>query len=308
MRRGGRVRGGLTTGSLRWLASARADRSSSAHPLAIAGLSTIAREFRSWRGLPGREIRKRARALARELASVQPGMAYFRSWAWQWAALLRERPDGALRPAIAAWVRRHRSSLEGEPGRLAQVVRRRLPPRVRILTISRSTTIATALRALPVARRPSEVIALESLPGGEGRALVRELRRGGLPARWVPDEAAPEVVQRVDLIILGADAIYPDGSLVHKVGTRRLAAAARQVGVPVIVVAGRSKRWPAGAPRPRLPALFDLTPARLISQYWTDNVRGRSDAPLPRPRQLHEPRPPSHARSERRPTGRAGRT
>jgi len=100
--------------------------------------------------------------------------------------------------------------------------------------------------------------------------MARELRTAGIPARTITDRAGREAVRTADLLLLGADTVFSDGSLVHKVGTRPLALAAHRAGVPVVVVGGRSKFTRRGRPRARLPALFDVTPGRWIDEYWTD--------------------------------------
>ncbi len=124
------------------------------------------------------------------------------------------------------------------------------------------------------------VTCLESRPGGEGRRLAARWAREGIAARWVPDRERRSAVRASDAVLVGADAILADGSLVHKVGTRALAREARRAGVPFLVAAGRSKRVPfARLPRP-LPARFDRTPAREIAGFLTD--RGGT-APRPRP-------------------------
>jgi translation initiation factor 2B subunit (eIF-2B alpha/beta/delta family) len=78
------------------------------------------------------------------------------------------------------------------------------------------------------------------------------------------------MVPRADLVLVGADAVYGDGSVVHKVGTRPLTLAALRAGVPVIVVAGRSKSVPGPCPSRTLPPRFDRTPARAVREFWTD--------------------------------------
>lgn len=258
----------------------RADRERGAHALAGEALGGLALELRSpAAGGPARELRKFARSVAVWLSRTQPAMAVFREWGREWADLAASVPDRALRTELRRWVRRQQRTLLREPGRLARVVQRRLPPDARIVTISRGATIARALRSLPAARRPREVVVLESRPGGEGRRMAEELRNAGLPARWVRDRSADRELRRASLVLVGADAIEPDGAVVHKVGTARLARKARSLGVPVVVLAGGSKRRRSGRSGHRLPPLFDRTPGSLVTEYWTD--RGVVRAPRP---------------------------
>ncbi len=267
------------------------DRTRSARELGLELLEGLER----WTGSEVRReptIRAReAREIGQALGRLQPAMAVFRRWSREWSAVLRRSPPSRVVHDLRGWVRTTQRSLAAEPRRLARVMEHRLPPHARILTISRSRTLLEALARLPPSRRPREVLAMESLPGGEGRTFARELRGCGLPARTVPDRETKRGLGPVDLVLIGADSLGRDGSVVHKVGTRPLALAARRAGVPLVVVAGRSKE---GAVPRTLPALFDRTPASLVSEYWTDRgpEKGRGvplQAPRPEARGRRDP-------------------
>lgn len=185
--------------------------------------------------------------------------------------MARAGSPSSIQRAARRWLRQERSRLRSELPRIGRTARRRFPSNATtVVTISRSRTVLRALTALPRNRRPRWVRVLESLPGGEGRPFAQDLRGAGLRATVVPDHDGPRVAQRSDLVLIGADAVFSDGSVVHKVGTRALASAARRYGVPVMVVAGRSKFTGRPPPTRRLPALFDRTPSRCISEFWTD--------------------------------------
>lgn len=256
------------------------DRTHGARALSLRTLRLIEREARTWSGEARAKQRTRALLLARRLRSVQPAMAPFSSWAREVEQIARTTRRGSVGGRLRRWAGGARRRLAAEPRGIARVVRRSIPPGARLLTLSRSASVSSALRALGPRQRPTRVVALESLPGGEGRALARELRRSGVRSRCVRDGTAPRAVARADVVVVGADAVEPDGALVHKVGTRRLALLARTAGVPFVVVAGRSKWVPSGGVPRKLPPLFDRTPAALVSAYWTDRgvVRGRRAA------------------------------
>ncbi|HLM70464.1 MAG TPA: hypothetical protein VK423_03685 [Thermoplasmata archaeon] len=180
-------------------------------------------------------------------------------------------------------MRRERSRLRREPAGLIRTCRRRFPEARIVVTLSRSRSVLLALKAPPAGRRPGRIVVLESLPGGEGRLFAKDLDIAGLSARCIADRAGPDAVAASDLLIVGADAVFADGSVVHKVGTRILAETARRAGVPVVVVAGSSKFTGRYRPRRALPLRFDLTPPRFITEFWTD--RGvRTFASQRRPR------------------------
>ncbi len=256
------------------------NRTLGARALSLRTLRAIERQARAWSAERRARQRTLARLLSRRLRTVQPAMAPFSSWAREIEHLTRTTRRGSVAARLARWAGGTRRRLFAEPRGIARVVRRSIPPGARLLTLSRSASVSSAILALERRRRPSRVVALESLPGGEGRAFARELLRRGVRARCVRDGTAGQAITRADLVVVGADAVESGGALVHKVGTRRLALLARKAGVPFVVVAGSSK-WvpPGGIPR-KLPPLFDRTPARLVSAYWTDRgvVAGRRSA------------------------------
>lgn len=269
----------------RWIVPAMrrlsVDRRSSASELAERVLALLERWRRALGTVSPEELDRESIEVGRALGSMQPSMAVFRGWSSSWSTEVLARGLGR-RTAIGTWLRARRQELRGESRALSAELRQRLPPRARILSVSRSASVLCALLDLPPRRRPREVLALESLPGGEGRRLARDLRRGGIPARVIPDRSARAAVGSVDLVLVGADTVDPRGTLLHKVGTRGLAAAARKARVPFVVLAGRSK-WTISRRTPPRSGLFDRTPRAWITEYWTD--RGpwtptpRSDRP-----------------------------
>jgi len=251
-------------------ASIRSDRTRGAGALAAEALTALSRLADGWAGRSDRDLRIAFRQVARSLEQVQPAMGPFLRWAKDWRTLApaSARGDGVAR--ARSWIRRERSRLRAERPGLIRTSRRRFPSACHVVTLSRSQSVRWALLALGAPQRPARVSVLESLPGGEGRHFANELRKGGLPARVVPDAQGVRTVEGADLLVVGADAVFSDGSVVHKVGTAALARAAARSGVPVIVIAGLSKF--AGRPPPHraLPVLFDRTPSRYITEIWTD--------------------------------------
>jgi translation initiation factor 2B subunit (eIF-2B alpha/beta/delta family) len=107
------------------------------------------------------------------------------------------------------------------------------------VTISFSRSVLMALDAIRGVR-PIRVSCTESRPALEGRVLASELAAAGVPVTLFADGAIAHALGHADAVLLGADAIGPTW-FVNKSGTRMLAAAAFQWGVPVYVVATRDK-------------------------------------------------------------------
>uniref|UniRef100_A0A383WBQ4 Nudix hydrolase domain-containing protein n=1 Tax=Tetradesmus obliquus TaxID=3088 RepID=A0A383WBQ4_TETOB len=79
------------------------------------------------------------------------------------------------------------------------------------------------------------VIVCESRPLCEGVSMARRLAAAGLNVTLITDAQAGVFVEQADVVLLGADAVTPDG-VVNKVGSRLLALAAKAAGVPVVAV------------------------------------------------------------------------
>ncbi|HZY93155.1 MAG TPA: hypothetical protein VFG07_10360 [Thermoplasmata archaeon] len=200
---------------------------------------------------------------------TQPAMGFFLEASGTLEAFAAATPVrfGPLR----RWIRNERRALTRETREVLRLARRRLPARATVITISRSSLVRDALGGLPAGRRPALVLALRSRPGGEGVQLARELHERAVRAMVVEDGSLGRLTQPIQLVLLGADALLPGGDLVHKVGTCPLARWARRRGIPVIVLAGRSKFVRALPEALRLPSRFDRTPAAYITEVWSDD-------------------------------------
>jgi translation initiation factor eIF-2B subunit delta/methylthioribose-1-phosphate isomerase len=195
--------------------------------------------------------------LARELARARPAMGAI---------------AGALGRVIAAgrspeqMADEARAVVEARE-RAAKAIAVLLGPYIEgvVMTHSASATVKEALLHTP----PERVVCTVSEPVGEGRSFAEELRGAGLTVDLVGDGDAEHAVGTVNLLLIGADTVFRDGSLVNKVGTLGLAKAAKQAGVPVFAACEVIKLSPA---EPREPGeeRFDLTEPRYIDRYVTE--------------------------------------
>jgi len=134
---------------------------------------------------------------------------------------LRRRVEKAARDIVEGWA--------AASERIAAHARPLLPATV--LTHSYSASVVTALRA----REPDRVVVCESRPLFEGRATARELAGAGIAVTLVTDAQGPLFVSEIEAVLVGADGVLANGSVVNKVGTYPLALAARDRGLPFYV-------------------------------------------------------------------------
>jgi translation initiation factor 2B subunit (eIF-2B alpha/beta/delta family) len=99
----------------------------------------------------------------------------------------------------------------------------------RIMTISYSSTVLACLSSMS-GRNEMEVTVPVSLPMGEGRQMAKVLSDRGVRVEIIQDSMVFSLMEEMDCVIVGADAITPVG-LVNKVGTFSMLAAANHFGV-----------------------------------------------------------------------------
>jgi len=150
-----------------------------------------------------------------------------------------------------------------------------------VLTLSRSGTVREALPAADY------LFVAESRPDREGVG-VAEAMAADCEVTLHTDAAVAHVLatEPVDAVVVGADAVGPDGTVVNKTGTRGAALAADREGVPVYAVASTDKvrtddavRFEDGDPAAvydgeaavsALNPTFDATPADFVSAVCTE--------------------------------------
>jgi len=159
-----------------------------------------------------------------------------------------------------------------------------------VLTLSRSGTVLDALESAS----PRSVHVAESRPAREGIGVAEELAAAlDAPVTVLADAAVAHALatEDVDAVVVGADAVLPDGRVVNKTGTRAAALAAAREGIPVYAVAASDKItrretvnletgdataiYDGDAELDVLNPTFDVTPGELVDAVVTE--RGHLD-------------------------------
>ena len=159
-------------------------------------------------------------------------------------------------------------ALIGSRERAAATIAVLVAPQVSERVVMTHSASATAREAL-IHGNPARVVCTVSDPVGEGREFAKELAEAGLTTEVVADGDAGHAVQSVGLLLLGADTVFHDGSLLNKVHTEPLTKAAIEAGVPVVVACEVLKLAPddpVEADEDRV----DLTPPEQITSYVTE--------------------------------------
>jgi translation initiation factor 2B subunit (eIF-2B alpha/beta/delta family) len=148
-----------------------------------------------------------------------------------------------------------------------------LPQSGHVLTHSYSSAVFRSLELGMKSGKHFEVYVTESYPGMEGKRLAQDLIALGVPVKLIADSKVDSIISNVDLVLVGADSVLRDGSLIHKIGTRTIAATARKSGIPFRSTCETVKFSAAdflGESPEVNENLFDLTPGEFVSDFTTE--------------------------------------
>lgn len=238
------------------------DTASGATELTRRAASLLGRLVTRSRSMTAGELLGEVRSHGAKIVQAQPSMTplYHLVRAVLDALLsegsIADARENALR-ALDAFV----DHLEAAPRQIAHHLLTELPQRVAVLTHSRSDTVVAALTQAASAGKEISVVVTESRPQLEGRTVATLFHRAGIATTLIVDAAAARLMPAVDVVVVGADSVCTEG-VINKIGTRMIALAARERGVPVYVLAATSKFRPRGLPP------LDLERNRPPEEVW----------------------------------------
>lgn len=111
-----------------------------------------------------------------------------------------------------------------------------------VLSHSQSSAVREVFNLYPGNKKKTRVIQTESRPVFEGRFQASSLQRIGYDVKLVPDVGFSRHLENINMILLGADAVYRD-FFVNKAGTYNICLAGKNSGIPIYVLADSRKYW-----------------------------------------------------------------
>ncbi|WP_201353043.1 translation initiation factor eIF-2B [Hydrogenimonas urashimensis] len=227
---------------------------------------------------------KTLRKAALQIAAARPMMASLFNVA---NGLLFQLDEDAGRDAVIAYCDAFAESMDRAAASVLESGIERIAGARTVLTHSYSSLVCETLLAAAGRGERFRVVCTESRPGNEGVALAERVCKAGIETSLAIDASAGFMMQRIDLVLLGADGVGRFG-LVHKMGTYPIALAARESQVPFVSLATSEKFWPAEVryvSEPSKPSdeiggknvcfdainlYFDVTPLRLVDTVVTE--------------------------------------
>ncbi|WP_114416477.1 translation initiation factor eIF-2B [Marinospirillum perlucidum] len=229
--------------------------------------------------------------LVTQLSAARPSMVSIQNALRRWSDCLENLPADDLKEARRLAQMAAEEVIEELQNAQVDAVAacvKELKDGMTIMTHSTSSSVMSLFNACYQAGIKLQAIVTESRPGMEGRKLARFLNKLAIPTQFISEAQMAYFVPQADKVIVGADSLLRDGTLVNKVGSRLLALAARDSGIPFWVLAESFKHsltLPEDVVLEEMPEdemqleelekvqvrniYFDLIPARFITA-WVD--------------------------------------
>ena len=150
-----------------------------------------------------------------------------------------------LRTSVVDRAEAFQRNLEQAQSKLGHIGAGRLRDGDTVMTHCHSTDAMACIEAAVEQGKHIEAVVKETRPRQQGHITARELRDLGVPVTLVVDNAAHRYLNEVQHVVVGADSIAADGSVINKIGTSGLAVSARDRGTPIMVAAQTIKLHPA---------------------------------------------------------------
>jgi len=214
------------------------DRYHGAEWLSNAALGTMVAVALNASAEDADELRGALKSYARRIAESRPSMTPITNKLGMFYSRLPEGvPLNELRAAATKSASMMIKESRKDKSSIVENARSVMGEPATVFTFSDSSTVADVVLGVGV----KNVVVTESRPQMEGRHLAERLAGEGVNVLLVVDAAAAVFMESADAAVVGADSVLYDGSFVNKVGTRTVALAARDQGVPFYVVCSTSK-------------------------------------------------------------------
>jgi len=128
--------------------------------------------------------------------------------------------------------------------RIGQIGSRRIRDGDTVLTHCNSQAALSVISTAHKAGKKVKVIATESRPRFQGITTIGMLDKIGVETELIVDSAVRSVMNEIDLVVVGADVITANGTLVNKIGTAQIALSAREARTSFMVAAETYKFSP----------------------------------------------------------------
>jgi len=106
---------------------------------------------------------------------------------------------------------------------IAEIGAKKIKKNSIVLTHCHSHTVEEIIKKAAKQKKIKKVIATETRPKMQGHITAENLSKAGINVMLINDSAVSTFMKEADIVLVGADAIQADGSIINKIGTKTIA-------------------------------------------------------------------------------------
>lgn len=150
----------------------------------------------------------------------------------------------SARQAVGVNANRFIENSQKAVDKIGQIGSRRIRDGDVILTHCNSLAAISVIRTAHKMGKKIKVIATESRPRYQGITTIGMMEELGIETELIVDSAVRSIMNEVNLVVVGADVITANGTLVNKIGTAQIALSAHEARTSFMVAAETYKFSP----------------------------------------------------------------
>jgi len=186
----------------------------------------------------------------------------------------------AVVASMSGFIQKSEAAIEALADNIAAVI----PEGARVMYHSNSGSLRSVFRRIVDTIPGVTINVTESRPYRESRGLIEGIADSDVPVTLYSDAASALAVSKSDVVLVGADAVLADGTLVNKTGTLPIALACKYFNVPIYGITELSKVFTGPADEVEM----EVRPSHELAAGWELIDSGRVDVW----NQFFEPTPP----------------
>jgi ribose 1,5-bisphosphate isomerase len=153
--------------------------------------------------------------------------------------------------------------------KITEVGTKRITNGSQVLTHCHSSAVSEILQTSKANGVDFKLYLTETRPRYQGRITAREMAEAGVDTTMLVDSAVRTILNRVDIVLVGSDAITSEGNVINKIGTSLIALAAQEARTPFYVATELFKFDPQ-----TIHGDFEVIEERSPDEIWTDPPEG----------------------------------
>ncbi len=181
----------------------------------------------------------KAKEIIRTARATEPALRNGLQFVLNKLITVKENPDIHMADYVTEYSKIYIETIAKAKTRIMEIGSERIPSsrKFSVLTHCHSSVVTGILLKAKEQGKEFRVFATETRPRYQGRITAKELLDAGIKVTQIVDSAMRWVVRNypIDMILIGADAITSEGTVLNKIGSRLLALVAREMHIPYYV-------------------------------------------------------------------------